>query len=332
MVVMADVAKAAGVSAQTVSRVLNDHPNVRRETRDKVQAAVRELGYQLNTAARSLVTGRTRTIGVMTFDAVRYGPASVLQGIGTAAQEAGYLVSVAVLRALDRGAVLDAADRLLGQAVDGLITIAPETHTAKALLSVPRVVPIVALDGSVDDSVEVVRVDEEGGARQATSHLLHLGHRTVWHLAGPPGFFAATERVDGWRSALAAAGVEIPEPLVGDWTANSGFEAGRRLAAMPEVTAVFAANDQMAVGLLRALQEGGRRVPEDVSVIGFDDIPEAAFLLPPLSTVRPDFTEVGRRCIGSLLRQLDSGSASGARQSMVQTELVIRRSSSSARR
>ncbi|WP_238005978.1 LacI family DNA-binding transcriptional regulator [Dactylosporangium sp. AC04546] len=323
--VMSDVAAAAGVSAQTVSRVLNDHPHVKRETRERVLAAVRELGYQLNSSARALRTGRTRTIGVITFDAVRYGPASVLQSIGQATQEAGYAICVAPLRSLDQRSLRDAVDLLTGQAVDGMITIAPHRDMARALLNVSANVPMVALDDSFDPHVAVVTVDEAAGARQATEYLLQLGHRTVWHIAGPTDSIAADGRVSGWRSALVDAGVPVPAVLVGDWEARAGYELGRDLADRDDVTAVLAANDQMALGLLRALSERGRRVPQDVSVVGFDDIPEAAYLVPPLTTIRPNFQEIGRRCVQVLLRRI-GGDDGRPLRSQIQPELIVRRS------
>jgi DNA-binding LacI/PurR family transcriptional regulator len=328
---MADVAAAAGVSAQTVSRVLRDHPNVRRETRERVLAAVRELGYQFNSAARALRTGRTLTIGVITMDSVRYGPATVLQSIGQAAQEAGYVVSVAPLRSPDRKSLIDAVDRLVVQAVDGLITIAPQRKMARALLNVPRMLPMVALDDSFDPGAAVVTVDEEGGAQRATEYLLQLGHRTVWHVAGPTDSIAADGRRVGWRRALEQAGAPVPPALTGDWEARSGFDLGRELADRPEVTAVFAGNDQMALGLLRAFQEQGRRVPDDVSVIGFDDIPEAGYMQPPLSTIRPNFVESGRRCITVLLEQIGSEQRCALR-SVIPVDLVVRRSTGAAPR
>ncbi|GIG63523.1 LacI family transcriptional regulator [Longispora fulva] len=324
-VTMNDVAAAANVSAQTVSRVLNDHPNVRRGTRERVLTAIQQLGYRPNTAARALVTGRSRTLGVITFDAVGYGPATILQAINIAAQDAGYFVSIVPLRSLDPHAVAEAMERLLGQSIDGLITIAPQEQMERALLGLTHQVPAVALDGSLDPSTPVVTVDEEGGARQATEYLLQLGHKTVLHLAGPADSIAATGRIAGWRAALAAAGVPAPEVLVGDWSTASGYQLGQQIAARSDTTAVFAGNDQMALGMMCALAERGIRVPEDISVVGFDDIPEAAYLIPRLSTVRPDFAETGRRCVKVLVDQL-RGNNPATMYTIVPTELVVRRS------
>ncbi|MFE2728215.1 LacI family DNA-binding transcriptional regulator [Kitasatospora sp. NPDC059327] len=325
--VMRDVARMAGVSKQTVSRVLNGSPAVRPETRTRVLAAVAELGYLPNQAARALTTGESRTIGVIAYDVADFGPANVVQGIALAAQETGYMVSVAPMRSLGALPVREAANRLLERSVDGLITIAPHRDIAEALLDLPRKVPVVAVDASLDPRVPVIAAEQLEGSRRATEQLLHLGHRTVHHLAGPRGWIASGLRRDGWLAALVAAGAPVPEPLVGDWTAASGYELGRVLATDPEVTAVHAANDQMAVGLLRALYESGRRVPEHVSVIGFDDVPEAAYTIPPLSTVRVNFADIGRRCISVLVEQLRGGATGRPlRPWLLPTELVVRAS------
>jgi DNA-binding LacI/PurR family transcriptional regulator len=321
-----DVARAAGVSHQTVSRVLNNQPMVRPETRDRVLTAIRELDYRPSHTARALVTGRTGAVGVITFDTFRYGPASTLEGIGLAARDVGYLVSTVALRSPERWAVIEAIERLTDQAVDGIIVIASQKSVIRSIAEASHRVPMVMLDNSFNDGIPVVSTAEAEGARQATEHLLQLGHKTVWHLAGPHDWVAAEGRIPGWRDALVAAGAPVPEPVYGDWSAGSGYELGHQLAARPEVTAIFAANDQMALGLLQALHEAGRRVPEDVSVVGFDDIPEAPYLMPPLTTVRPDFAAVGRHCLSTVLEQLKPDAAPNP-HTVVPTTLIVRRSS-----
>ena len=322
--VMADVARLAGVSHQTVSRVLNDHPNVRPHTRDKVLAAIRELAYRPNAAARTLVTRRTHTLGVISFDTVLYGPASMLYGIERAAHDS-YFVSIASLPALDRRAVLDAVERLIGQGVEGIIVIAPQNSAVAALAHVPNDVPLVAVGCGTRASLTSVAIDNAAGAASATRYLLDLGHRTVHHVAGPGSWLDAQERVDGWRTTLRADGAPEPPVLTGDWSASSGYELGHRLAALPDVTAVFCSNDMMALGVVRALVEHGRRVPADVSVVGFDDVPEAGYYLPPLTTVRQDFGEVGRRALGALIERMSGGGEPGPRL-RVAPELVVRSS------
>lgn len=326
--VMADVGRLAGVSHQTVSRVLNNSPQVRPETRERVMRAMRQLGYRPNTVARALVTGRSNTLGVITFDTTLYGPASTLLGIEQAAHETGYFVSIVSLRSLDRASLLSAVERLRDQGVDGILVIAPHDRTAAALVNLPVAVPIVAVEAGPEDDTAVVAVDQFAGALAATQHLLELGHRTVWHVAGPDGWIEARQRVEGWRSALAAAGAETPPLLRGDWSARSGYELGEALLAQGP-TAVFAANDQMALGLLRYLHERGREVPRDLSVVGFDDIPEAAYFTPPLTTVRQDFGGVGRRSLLALIDRID-GRAAGADRVAVEPELVVRASTAPA--
>jgi DNA-binding LacI/PurR family transcriptional regulator len=326
---MADVARLAGVSHQTVSRVLNDHPNVSPHTRDRVLAAIRELAYRPNAAARSLVTRRTNTVGVVSFDTTLYGPASMLYGIERAAHDDFY-VSIASLPALDRRTVLDAVERFLTQGVEGIIVIAPQTAAVAALTHVPAQVPLVALGCGTRTTLASVAIDNVAGAASATRYLLDLGHPTVHHVAGPGSWLDAAERVDGWRSALHEAGVPEPVVLTGDWSARSGYELGQQLAESAEISAVFCGNDTMALGVMRALTEAGRRVPEDVSVVGFDDVPEAGYFLPPLTTVRQDFGEVGRRALGAL-RERMTGIGDPAPRIRIAPELIVRSSATRRR-
>ena len=322
--VMADVARLAGVSHQTVSRVLNDHPNVRPHTREKVLEAIRQLAYRPNAAARALVTRRTHTLGVIGIDSPLYGPAMMLNGIERAAQH-GYFVLIASLPALDRRSMLDTVDRFLGHAVEGVIVIAPQTSAVAALSHVPADLPLVAVGCRTRAPLTSVAVDNAGGAARATRYLLDLGHETVYHVAGPGSWLDARERLAGWRAALAEAGAQEPEVISGDWSARSGYEIGQRLGGMSEVTAVFCANDNMALGLVRAMTERGRRVPEEVSVVGFDDVPDAGYFLPPLTTVRQDFGELGRRALSALVQRISSGPGAGSHLA-VPAELVTRAS------
>ena len=325
-VVMADVAKLAGVSLQTVSRVINDSPHVRAATRQRVEDAMRKLEYRPNPVARALVTGRSRTLGVVSFDTTLFGPASTLFGIERAAHDADYFVSIVSLRSLDRSSVMSAVERLRAQGVDGILVIAPQESASQAILHLPQDVPVVAAEAGPGESVPLVAVDQVEGARLATQHLLDLGHRTVWHISGPSDWLEAQDRIDGWRSTLEAAGAAPPPVLVGDWSARSGHELGSRLGA--EVTAVFVANDQMALGVVRSLHEAGRRIPGDISVVGFDDIPEAEFFTPPLTTVRQNFNEMGRRSLLLLLEQIESRSRAPIRET-VPPELIVRASTTS---
>jgi DNA-binding LacI/PurR family transcriptional regulator len=322
--VMADVARLAGVSHQTVSRVVNDHPNVRPQTRDNVLAAITQLAYRPNAAARTLVTRRTHTLGVISCDTDLVGPASMLYGIEQAAAGT-YFVSVASLPALDHSAALDAVERLLGQGVEGIIVIAPSTSAVAALGGMPAEVPLVAVGCGTSAPLASVALDNAAGAMSATRFLLSLGHACVHFVGGPETSLDAQERAAGWRQALTSAGVQPPPIITGDWSSRSGYAAGRRLAGLPEVTAVLCVNDQMALGVIRAMAEAGRPVPEDVSVVGFDDIPEAEFFRPPLTTVRQDFAELGRRALRLLVQKIAGARADGPQQP-VSTHLIVRAS------
>lgn len=324
-VVMADVGRRAGVSHQTVSRVINDSPHVRPDTRARVLAAMAELGYQPNSVARALVTGRSNTIGVVSFDTTLYGPASTLLAIERAAHGAGYFIIVASLKAMDRPSVADAVERLRRHRVDGIMVIAPQQSAVDALLHPPSNVPMVAVEAGPKGSVPVVAVNQRAGATMATRHLLELGHKTVWHLAGPADFLESRERLDGWRRALKRAGAPVPVTVEGDWSPSSGYELGKTLARDKAITAIFVANDQMALGLLRAMNEADRAVPQDLSVVGFDDIPEAPYFTPPLTTIRQDFDEMGARGLRLLLETIEAGEAPRSTR-RVQPELVIRAS------
>ena len=321
---MADVARLAGVSHQTVSRVLHDSPHVRGETRERVLAAIRQLDYRPNSMAQALVTGRSKTLGVVSFDTTLYGPASTLLGIERAARDAGYGVSVSNLSSLNRDTVLAAIEQLRDQGVDGVAVIAPLQAGVDALRHVRQDFAVVAVEAGPNGTIPVATVDQAAGAAAATRHLLSLGHKTVWHLAGPASWKEAEQRIEGWRSALEEAGAPVPALLRGDWTPRSGYEVGQTLLEIPDLTAVLAANDQMALGLLRRLHEAGRTVPLDLSIVGFDDIPEAAYFTPPLTTVRQDFAELGRRCLHILLSRIKG--EDGQTRVVVAPELVVRNS------
>ncbi|MEU4667592.1 LacI family DNA-binding transcriptional regulator [Amycolatopsis sp. NPDC023774] len=326
---LTDVAGLAGVSHMTVSRVINGTGPVRPETRARVMAAVEELGYRPNSAARALVTGRSGTLGVVALESNLYGPASTLHGIENAAREAGYAITISSVSRPGRSSIADAVESLRRQAVEGIVVIAPHVTAGLALAGVPSAVPVVAVGGGESAPVPVISVDQYDGARRTTEHLLALGHRTVWHVAGPEDWLEALERERGWRETLERHGAEVPPVIRGDWSPASGYAAGRTLAKkVPAghggLDAVFAANDQMALGLLRAFTEAGIGVPGDVHVAGFDDVPEAAYFTPPLTTVRQDFIEVGRRTFGLLTERMGGGDQHA--RYLVEPELIVRES------
>lgn len=327
---MRDVARLAGVSHQTVSRVLNEHPSVRQETRTRVLEAMQALNYRRNLAARTLATRRSATLGIIGFETTLFGPASMLYAIEDAARSAGYFVSIATVRDLERRSVLDAVDWLCQQSVEGIVAIAPKPAVTNALVQVPANLACVGVGGGAHEAVPTVQIDNAAGARLATQHLLDLGHSTVHHVAGPSDWPEAQERVEGWRSTLYAAGAVVPPVHPGNWSAKSGYEQGQILAQDPTVTAIFCANDQTALGVLRALHEAGRRVPDEVSVVGFDDIPESGYFLPPLTTVRQDFAELGRRSLAVLLDQISQDAGTRPLEHVLLAPELIFRASTAA--
>jgi len=322
---MADVARLAGVSSQTVSRVSTGHPGVVSSTRAQVLAAMQQLGYRPNSAARALKLGEFRTIGVILFTLATTGNSRTVEAIASHAAQEGYAITLIPVASPTQDGVLGAFTRLGELAVDGIIVIMEVHLLDAATVTLPPGVQVVVVDSDAGDRYSVVDTDQADGARQAVQHLLDLGHRSVWHVTGPAESFASERRAKAWRDTLQAAGRPVPAVQRGDWSAESGYRAGLVLAGDPECTAVFAANDQMALGLLRAFHERGRTIPGEVSVVGFDDIPDAASYLPPLTTVHQDFAEVGRRCVQGLLRQLRN-EPDGPGTALVPTRLVVRQS------
>jgi DNA-binding LacI/PurR family transcriptional regulator len=320
---MADVARRAGVSVMTVSRVMNGSEAVRPATRRRVEKAVEALGYQANAAARVLAGGRSRTLGVIGVESEQFGPSHMLFGIEDAARRAGHQLTF-VTMGHGEDDVPSMVRRLQSSHVDGIIVVAPVRPVVDAVARTEGGLPLVVVGGDPAMGVPTVTIDQTEGARLATQHLLDLGHETVHHVRGPRDWIDANGRDRGWRDALGRSGARTPRPVTGDWGARSGYAAGTRLARNPDVTAVFSANDQMAIGAVRALHDAGRRVPRDVSVVGFDDIPEAAYLVPALTTIRQDLGEVGRRGIELLLGLMDG--AVSQHHVVLAAELVQRES------
>ena len=323
---MADVAKLAGVSHQTVSRVINDSAHVRPETKQRVLAAMRQLDYRPNPAARALVTGRSGTLGVVSFDTTLYGPGSTLFAIEQAAHAAGYFITIVSLLALDRTSVLGAVERLRVQGVDGILVITPQEERGRRARQPARRHPA-------------------GGGRGRPPQLGPAGRRRPVRRRGQRHAAAARPRP---RDRLARLGpARVPRGPAARrrlarrrwrpparrcrrcWWATgarrSGYRVGLQLAGDLEVTAIFVANDQMALGVLRALHERGREIPREVSIVGFDDIPEAQYFTPPLTTVRQDFGEMGRSSL-RLLLELMQDTGQPPQRVTIAPELVVRRS------
>ncbi|PYY32196.1 LacI family transcriptional regulator [Curtobacterium sp. MCJR17_055] len=319
------VAEAAGVSMQTVSRVARGFDNVSPETRTRVQQAMAELGYRPNRAARALRSGRFRTIGVIMFTLASFGNMRTLEAIADAAGAADFTITLLPMASRTEEGVRSAFSRLHEQAVDGVVIIIESHVIDTAEVALPDGVPMVVVDSTGTTEHPAIDTDQADGARLATQHLLDLGHDTVWHVSGPASSYSAARRQAAWAATLTAAGRTVPPVFEGDWNTSSGYRAGVSIAVRPEITAVFAANDQTALGVLRACHELGRPVPSTLSVVGFDDSPESDSFWPPLTTVHQSFDEVGRRAVATLLRQIEGGAATAATD-LVPVRLVERAS------
>ena len=326
---MVDVAAVAGVSPQTVSRVSNGSPNVEASTRTKVLEAMRSVGYRPNAAARALTTGRFGAIGVVAFSLSRFGDVKTVEALALAAKAHGFSSNLISLDSPTAGGVSAAMAQLAAQNVDGLIVVESEILERSSVMFAPGI-PVVVTDDLAETSYPLVMTDQASGVTKAVEHLLRLGHKTVWHIAGPPSGNATRVRREAWEAALVANGAPVPPVYHGDWTPASGYRLGAVLAdRIPEeITAILCANDQMALGLMRAFQERGISIPGDVSVAGFDDIDVAEYVWPPLTTVRQHFDQVGQLCMDLLLEQIAGRRPTPGKVHDVPVELVIRASTS----
>ncbi|GMA33365.1 LacI family DNA-binding transcriptional regulator [Litorihabitans aurantiacus] len=329
---MTEIARRAGVSQKTVSRVVNAEPNVSDDVRRRVQAVIEEVGYRPNHAARALVTRRTRRIGLVTTGGARFGPSAIVEGVQEAARARGYHTSVARPADETVAGLRAAVEDLLSQGVEGL-ALSESVDLGHPSIRIPPTVPVVTFDdppSGARSAEMIVAAGEADGARSATEHLLALGHTTVHHVSGPDNWNASGRRAEGWRAALEAAGRHAPAPESGGWDPASGHDAVRRLLDRGETpTALFVANDQMAIGAIHALERAGLSVPDDVSVVGFDDVPEAAYLSTPLTTVRQDFDAITARAVEVLLDAVEGGHP--AKHQSVPTRLVVRESTAPPR-
>jgi DNA-binding LacI/PurR family transcriptional regulator len=298
-----DVAREAGVSYQTVSRVINDGPRVSIATRDRVLAAIAELGYRRNEAARALVTSRSRTIGVIADASPRYGPVSTLAAVQSAARNAGYTALVATMSNPSGELVANTFRDFSERGVEGIVVIAPRVSMAHVAEETSADIPVVMLapGETSQPGITVFYEDQELGARLAVRHLVQLGHRDIAHLAGSQEWLDGQVRLRGWQAELSAH--KIPPGTVGsgDWSGESAYRIGQEMAAEGLPASIFIASDLMALGFLRALYEAGVSVPRDISVVGFDDNEFASQVYPPLTTVRQSFATVGARCMEILL-------------------------------
>lgn len=328
-----DVAVVAGVSHQTVSRYLKGYQGIRPATKKLVVDAIAELGYRPNQTARLLAHSQPHRIGVLTDATTQIGPSRIAQGIGSAARQAGYLLDVITLDPTDELAIRDALESLDRPDVAGVL----------ALVSTDQMMQVLDASGTSVSALVSIERDDEDGSTGAPSvgwqavhllvdHLVGLGHREVVHVAGPSSWPVARNRDAAYRHALRASGLSARDTLHGDWSARSGYAAVAD--GLPEgVTAVLCSNDQMAIGVLAALADQGVRVPEDVSVVGVDDIDEASFVRPALTTVRLDFEAQGRATLEQLLEQVagrPAGADTPGAEASGTVDLVLRASSGAA--
>ncbi|SMB81481.1 LacI family DNA-binding transcriptional regulator [Deinococcus hopiensis] len=302
-----DVARLAGVSHITVSRVVNNYAHISLKTREKVEAAIRELGYVPNRLAQGLARHRTHTIGFATNDISLHAPSQLASGIERAAREHGYSLIVSIVHDYGLPAVEGAVRALRERHVDGvLVNASLNSRDMLSLLEGCGDVPCVFLDAPAGVEVHAALLDQYAGAQLGAEHLLNLGHTRIALVCEPQPAEAEHSRSQGWLDALAARGLKPVATAHGDWSARSGYEAATTLLGSgTEFTGLLIANDQMAVGVLRALWERGLNVPRDVSVVGFDDTAESAMLIPPLTTIRQDFPNLGQRAFHHLVQLLE---------------------------
>lgn len=294
------VAALAGVSHMTVSRVLNDHPNIKDSTRRRVLEVIEELNYRPNSAARALATQRTKRIGVMIESASEYGPSSTLRAVELAARESGYSVTSIDLRDDGKTGPQDAVDHLTSQGIDALCVVAPRSSSVAALRKISIGVPTLVIKANSDPNFLTVSIDQQRGAELVVDHLAELGHRDVLHLAGPLDWLDARSRERAYYARARQWGMRDRPIAVGDWSADFAYDFVMSMKRLPDYTAIFSANDDMALGLLHGFHDKGIEVPREMSIVGFDNVPLAAHFIPPLTTVHQDFLSVGAKAVETL--------------------------------
>jgi len=306
---MHDVARLAGVSYQTVSRVVNDAPDVSVTTRERVQQVIKDIGYRRNRVAAALVTNRSTLIGIVTDGSPRFGPVGTLLALEAVVRQSGYGSTVVTVDEPYGASVQSALHSLEDVGVDGIIVIAPRLSLAQAVREATGRVPVemIAAGASTTPDVAAYSEDQELGARMATQHLIDLGHTDIAHIAGSMDWFDGRVRKRGWEAALRAARLPRGLCLSGDWSPGWAYQTGLALVQRRDLLpqAIFAASDHTALGLIRAFAENGVRVPEDVSIVGFDDVEGSDYFLPPLTTVRQDFHALALGSINVLIGSIE---------------------------
>lgn len=332
-----EVASAAGVSTQTVSRVINNRPDVSPKTRKHVQEIIDQMDYQPSALARSLISQRSYTLGVVTAGLKYIGPSRTLSGITKAAEEAGYSLLMKEILDFNANNIEPIFQKLLSRHVDGVIWAVPEVGENRNWIQhspLDQDYPIVYLAMEPLDGLSVVSIDNYGGGKMATNHLLEQGYRQIGHLTGPLDWWEGRQRKKGWQDSLKEAGLEADENhcVDGNWSAESGVAAIRKLKKQyPEMDAVFVANDQMALSVLQYACEKEIQIPEDLGVVGFDNIAESAYFWPPLTTIHQDQHRVGEVAVEEIIKIIENsrqGKAPGHFNPItLATSLVVRKSS-----
>jgi len=323
-----DVAALAEVSHMTVSRFVQGASTIHPERRARIERAIAELGYRPNLTARSLATNRSHRMGALVYEMAELGPMRILDGATQRAREAGYLLDIVSPDPSDELAIQDAVTLLSQSGVAGVLVFAPTDSVLQALAEVTFAVPLIVESEAIGPSPAGPTFNQIG-VTLAVDHLIDLGHRVFFHVSGPAGWLATRGRALGLAAGLADRGLELRGSIAGDWSADSGYRAGLGMPIDADVTAVVADNDQMALGVLAAFAERGLRVPEDVSVVGFDDIPEARYFRPGLTTVHLDFRRQGRLMVERLLEQVEDGAAHPGEE--LRPQLVVRGSTGAPR-
>ncbi len=327
---MADVAELAGVSVPTVSRVLSGAARVSPLRRERVEAAISALNFRPSAAARILASRQPKAIAVVAGDTSKYGYAETIRGVEAAARAEGFTVAITVVESPDDEEVDLALRLVLTQAIAGVVVLKFDPPGVRALRRMPPDLPVVALSGVRQTGVRQAVLDEARAAEELTNHLLQLGHATVHHVPVPPSRREGDGRTAGWRRALRAAGAPVPPLSAATWSPHAARDIGLELAADPDVTAVFCGNDEIAMGVIRGFADAGRRTPEDVSVVGFDDHPLAALWTPAITTVRQDFFGLGERGFSLLMGAVTA--TSNRRFSSERPQIVMRESTAAPRR
>ena len=322
-----DVAKLAGVSHQTVSRVINDGPHTKPSTRTKVELAMAELGYVPNAAARALVTSHSKMIGMIVADEIFFGPAGMIHAIKNEIRLADYFAISCSVDGTSSESMVEGIKHLRRLGLEAIVVTTPQFDYSETVRQMLPNIPALFIDSKSGEGQLSISLDNFAGSRIATEHLIGLGHKNIIHISGPATWQDAEPRVRGYESAMISAGLS-PKVISADWLIETGYKIGLELDLdATKTTAIVAANDHLALGLMKAFKERSIAVPDRVSIVGFDDIPEAPFLDPALTTLRPDFEQLGKLAVGLILGSVSQSEA--VDNQTLYPELILRNSTAS---